>query len=361
MQEGFALHQIICDDEGEPVDYRFLEINPAFERLTGLSRDNVIGRTLLELMPQSEPHWIKTYGRVALTGQPTEFEEYSRELERYFRVRAFSPKRGKFGVIFSDETERRRSEEALRLLNEELEERVRQRTSEYEEINRELESFNYSVSHDLRAPLRHIDGYTTIFMDEFGDQVPPEGKAYLDRITRATRRMGTLIDALLELSRINRSSLHLADVNLSQVAAEVVALLRESSPGRRVDVSIEPDLHVQGDPQMFRVILDNLMGNAWKYSAKVDTAEIAIGSREMDGERVFFVRDNGAGFDMAYADKLFGPFQRLHGADEFEGTGIGLATVQRLIHRHGGRVWAEGEPGRGATFYFTVGEVAPCR
>jgi signal transduction histidine kinase len=217
--------------------------------------------------------------------------------------------------------------------------------------NAELEAFSYSVAHDLRSPLRSIDGFSQALIEDHADQLDAEGRQMLDRVRRAAQRLGMLIDDLLQFSRMNRGELHYGRVDLGAVAASVVAELREAEPSRQVEVVVAPDLMVEGDPQLLRVVLVNLLGNAWKFTGQAARPRVELGT---SGERSFFVRDNGVGFDMQYANKLFGPFQRLHGANEFPGTGIGLATVQRIVSRHGGRVWAEAAVGQGATFYFRL-------
>ena len=229
---------------------------------------------------------------------------------------------------------------------------------ELEATNRELEAFSYSVSHDLRAPLRSIDGFSQILVEDYADEIDEEGKDYLGRVRSASQRMGTLIDDILGLSRVTRGSMERKRLDLGALAEEVAEELREASPEREVQFSAQKGLEVWGDPKLLRVALINLIGNAWKFTAKNPGARVEFGMSEGLSQRgrvpVYYVRDNGAGFDQAYAGKLFGAFQRLHGANEFEGTGIGLATVQRVVHRHGGRIWAEGEVGRGATFFFTL-------
>jgi PAS domain S-box-containing protein len=249
-----------------------------------------------------------------------------------------------------DISARKQSEERIRQLNGAL----RERAAELEVINKELEAFSYSVSHDLRAPLRAMDGFSRILLDDYADQLDDKGRDRLARIRTATQRMAGLIDDLLKLSRVSRAELHRETVDVSALAQEVVEALRKDDPQREVEVSVQPGLTADADEHLLRVVLDNLLGNAWKYTGKTQQARIEMGARTEDGARIFYVRDNGAGFDMVYANKLFGAFQRLHDAGDFPGTGIGLATVQRVITKHGGKVWAEGAVGQGARFYFTL-------
>ena len=235
-----------------------------------------------------------------------------------------------------------------------LEEMVSQRTLELQEKNKELESFAYSVSHDLRSPLRAIDGFSRILTEDYENLLDDEGKQHFSRIRQASQRMGNLIDDLLELSRINRSEIVRQEIDLSARVQAVISRLDNPNRKRQVDFFVQPDVFIYGDDTLMEVVIANLIGNAWKYTEKNAAAKIEFGELQINGEPVYFVRDNGIGFDMKYADKLFGAFQRLVAYDEYPGTGIGLATVLRVINRHGGHIWAEGEPGKGATFYFTV-------
>lgn len=256
---------------------------------------------------------------------------------------------------------RRRMEREVRRLNEELEERVEQRTRELQEANHELEAFSYSVSHDLRAPLRHMDGFSRILQQEYATQLPEEARHYLDRVRSATTHMSNLVEDLLQLSRLGRQSPQLSRVALRNLVEEAQAETLSVAGDRTIEWRIGALPESEVDAHLFLQVWVNLLSNAIKFSRNQPKAVIEIGSLEKDGETVVFVRDNGAGFDPRYADKLFGVFQRLHRQDEFEGTGIGLATVQRIIKKHGGRVWAESQPGQGATFYFTVPTPVPHR
>jgi light-regulated signal transduction histidine kinase (bacteriophytochrome) len=235
-----------------------------------------------------------------------------------------------------------------------LNESLQQAKAATEVANRELEAFSYSVAHDLRAPLRSIDGFSQALLEDYADKLDDEGVQHLRYVREAAQEMGELIDGLLTLSRVARSELRREPVDLSRLARSVFAQLQKAAPDRRVETIVADDLMVEGDPRLLRVVLDNLIGNAWKFTRNRQAARIEVGALDRDGMRTCFVGDNGAGFDMAYAAKLFGVFQRLHSTTEFEGTGIGLATVQRIVSRHRGRVWAEGAVDAGATFSFTL-------
>jgi PAS domain S-box-containing protein len=249
-----------------------------------------------------------------------------------------------------DITERKKDEEKIRGLNEELKHKVVQ----LESANQELEAFSYSVSHDLRSPLRSIDGFSLALLEDYAGKLDAEGRDHLDRVRGATQRMAQLIDDLLKLSRVTRMEMKRERVNLSVVATQIAGRLRNSRPDRTAEFMVADDLIAFGDERLLTVVLENLFANALKFSEKKSQTVIEFGATLLDGKAVYFVRDNGAGFDMAYADKLFNPFQRLHQETEFPGTGIGLATVKRIVNRHGGRVWIEGEVEKGATVYFTL-------
>jgi PAS domain S-box-containing protein len=259
-----------------------------------------------------------------------------------------------FMAIIQDITGRRKSEDEIHNLNSSLEQRIKDRTVQLEASNKELEAFAYSISHDLRAPLRGIDGWSQALLEDNAEQLDEKGRLYLSRVRSETQRMGNLIDDLLELSRVTRSDMQTDAVNLSELAEGIMARLRDREPGRRVEFQLTKGLTVRGDRQLLETMLVNLLDNAWKFTSLREVAKIEFGSYRQDGREVFYVRDNGAGFNMNYSTKLFGAFQRLHKQNEYPGTGIGLATVQRIIHRHGGAIWTEAKPEEGATFFFTL-------
>ncbi|HET7143970.1 MAG TPA: ATP-binding protein, partial [Anaerolineales bacterium] len=298
------------------------------------------GRYAIEyrvIHPDGSVHWLAVQARIYLEG-----EGDSRHPIKWFGTS-------------QDITERKNSEEKIRELNEQLEQRVFERTAQLESANKELEAFSYSVSHDLRSPLRGIDGWSLALLEDYGSLLDEKGRSHLQRVRTETQRMGTLIDDILQLSRITRSEMNKEKVDLSAIAEAVAARLQETmTEGRQVIFNIQKGLTTNGDPKLLDVLLTNLLDNAFKFTSKKQMTDIWFGQTLIEDAPVFFIRDNGAGFDMASANKLFGAFQRMHRASEFPGTGVGLATAQRVIHRHGGKIWVESEVGQGTTFYFTL-------
>lgn len=340
-------------------------LNGAWRRISGYRVEKSLGRPLGEFLHPDDRPTIETDFKRVTAGVLGEFSCQLRLRTRKGEIRwieaAVRPMPGSNGHhrglagTLDDISARKVAELTLRNVNQELEARVRLRTAELEASNRELEAFSYSVSHDLRAPLRAIDGFTRILEEDLGERLDTALAEHLDRIRRATQRMAHLIDALIELARLTRQPLHKEQVDLSELALQIVDELRSEEPDRDVEIEITRDIVVNADRVLARVLLENLLRNAWKFSSERTPARIQFAVDLKNDRRVFCIQDNGAGFDMAFASNLFRPFSRLHSNAEFSGTGIGLATVQRIIQRHGGTIWAEAEAGQGARFCFTFG------
>ena len=336
-------------------EWRYTYTNPATARILCKSREELLGKNLWELWPQLADSPVgAAYRRAVAENLPVQVEAfYPEPLNTWFENRCYPSPEG-LSVFSTDIAARKQAEEEVQRLNAGLEQRVRDRTAQLEAANQELDAFAHSVSHDLRGPLRGIDGWSMALIEDFGPHLDDEARHYLGRVRSEAQRMGQLIDDLLRLSRVTREPLDRECMDLSALARCVADNLREIHASRQIDFAIQPGLTASGDARLLEVVLTNLLSNAVKFTGKLAAARIEVGRTENGGQPAFYVRDNGAGFDMAYARSLFGPFQRLHRSSEFPGTGIGLATVQRIVQRHGGSVWADAQVDRGATFYFTL-------
>ena len=358
-EEALNLHKEVLDNMSEGVylirvsDGIIVHTNLKFAQMFGYEPDEMIGKhvSIVNAPGEEEPDEVarKIIESLEETGSWSGEVHNVRKDGTLFwchaSVSTFEHKQ--YGTVWisihDDITERKRAEEA-----------VKEHATQLEASNQELEAFAYSVSHDLRAPLRSIDGFSQALLEDCADELDTQGKDYLERVRAGCQHMGQLIDDLLNLSRLTRREMHREAVDLSELAERIATRLRQAQAERQVEFVVVNDLIVQGDRTLLQVVLENLLGNAWKFTGTHPRARIEFGVAEVEGQPAYFVRDDGVGFDMAYADKLFGAFQRLHTVEEFPGTGIGLATVQRIVHRHGGRVWAEGAVEQGATFYFTL-------
>ena len=340
----------------DAAELRFERFNKAGEELLGVTRDQLIGKNDYDFFPKEQADFFIAADRETLAGgkvkdipeEPIQTAAGQRWLHTMkVPILDAAGKPQHLLGISEDITDRRRAEVEIRVAKEAA-----------EVANRELEAFSYSVAHDLRAPLRAIDGFSQALVEDHAAVLPADAQQFLDRIRRGASRMGELIDDLLQLSRVTRAELRRTSVDLSRIAEDVVTSLRAAHAGREIETVIAPELSVSGDARLLRIVLENLLGNAFKFTGKMERARIELGADRKNDERCYFVRDDGVGFDMAHAARLFQAFQRLHGQNEFDGTGIGLAIVNRIVHRHGGRIWAESARDAGATFYFTLGQEA---
>jgi PAS domain S-box-containing protein len=346
------------------LDGRITTWNDGAERIKGYRAEEIIGEHFSKFYAPEAVAADKPSVGLKIAAQEGRFEEEGWRVRKdgsgfwaNVVITALRDKTGRlhgFAKVTRNITERRQAEEDVERQRKEL----ARSNAGLLAANHELESFSYSVSHDLRAPLRTIDGFSHALLEDCDDRLDDVGKSHLNRIRAATQRMGMLIDDLLNLSRLSRTEMHTQSVDISALACSVAEGLRKAQPGRQIELRIESGLKTMADPGLLRAVLENLLSNAWKFTSKLVSARIEFGQAPANGSLAFFVRDNGAGFDPAYADRLFGAFQRLHAMSEFPGTGIGLATVQRIVHRHGGRIWAESAVDHGATFYFTLSDMA---
>jgi PAS domain S-box-containing protein len=345
---------------------RIVTWNQSCENLYGFSKAEALGSVSHKLLrtefPEPLPAIMERFRRDgAWIGELVHYRRDGSPVVVNSQWGLFSDEQGRPVRIVetnADISERKLVEHQIQELNAELEKRVGERTADLQATNKELEAFTYSVSHDLRAPLRHIAGFSKMLAEEYSGSLAPEARHYLKRIQDGIHRMGTLVDDLLSLTRIGRHELRVQVTGVESIVKDVIAELAPDVEKREVSWEISNLPYVEADPALLRVVFQNLLANAVKYTRPRQKATIEVGQTQIDGERVLFVRDNGVGFNMKYADKLFGVFQRLHRAEDFEGTGVGLATVQRVVQKHGGRIWADAELDKGATFYFTLKNTA---
>lgn len=351
IDEGFCIIEMLFDEQKKPIDYRFLMINASFEKQTGLS--DAVGKRMRDLAPNHEEHWFEIYGKIALTGESMRFENRAEQLHRWYDVYAFrfgNPEDLQVAILFNDITERKQAEETINLLNKELANNLHR----LESVNQELESFSFSVSHDLRSPLRAINSYSKILVEDYSDTLEAEAKKYVEVISKKSQKLGDLIDNLLTFSHLGKKEIVRNYVDTKMMVQAVIDDLCLHHSVNRSVFTIGHLYPGNGDKALLKQVWINLITNACKYSRNQASPSIEIGSSKKNTETIYYVKDNGVGFDMKLYDKLFGVFQRLHHESEFEGTGVGLAIVQRIISRHGGKVWAEAKLNEGATFYFSL-------
>lgn len=358
LKESEANYRRMVETAGEGIwisdpGGKTLFVNQRMLEIIGYSREEIGERPPLDFMPQTQRASVLDFRARLKQGVSVHSEREFRHKDgrAVHTLMSVTPQFDASGkhlsnlAMYSDITERKKAEAALH-----------RRTHELEVANKELEAFSYSVSHDLRAPLRSMEGFSDIVLEDYGAKLDAQGKEYLRHIQSSSQLMARLIDDILKLGRISRAEMDFERVDLSELARTVAEEIRSTQPGRQAEFVIAPGMTAYGDLPLLKILLQNLLENAWKYTGKSELARIEVGVMPQNGEDVFFIKDNGVGFDMTYAGKLFHPFQRLHSEMEFSGTGIGLAIVQRIVRRHGGRAWGEGEAGKGATFYFTIGE-----
>ncbi|MGE5676748.1 MAG: ATP-binding protein, partial [Pseudomonadota bacterium] len=354
MLNGFIVFEPALNREGRMVDIRFADINPGFELQSGFRREEAVGKTWRELYGFPNKN-LGIYRRILETGEAEQFETFYHQNQHYYQISAFRISEGKIGAVVDNITDYRRAINEITTLNEELEQRVTERTEELQSVVNELEAFTYTVSHDLKSPLRAVDGYSRIIMEDYGPELVEDAAQMLQNIRAICRDMIDMINKLLQYSTTSRTELSKEKVDTGTMIRSIFNELMAADPGRNIRLSVETGLPaVYADKVMIRQVFYNILSNGIKFTRTREQAVICVGCTITTEEYIFYIRDNGVGFDMEYSRKLFGIFQRLHTADEFEGSGIGLVTVKKIIQRHGGRVWIEGKTGEGAEVFFTL-------
>jgi PAS domain S-box-containing protein len=352
MTEGVALHEIIYNREGAAVDYTILDVNPAYQTHTGIDRENAPGRRASELYGSGVAPFLDIYGQVAATGESIRFETYFEPMQKHFSISVFSPIAGQFATVFKDITERKRAEEELRQYRDHLEELVTERTAELEKANAELSQYAYVVSHDLRAPIRAINGYSLFLQEDCMGQLGDDCLEYIQGIAESARRMDALVVDLLEYSRIGRIQIEKSEVDTGKLLEQIATNLNLEKQARVILPTSAPVIRAQS--MRLEQIFTNLLSNAVKFHRPDTDSVIAVEWADRGDRWEFSVRDNGIGIEEQHQKTIFGIFQRLHTQEEYEGTGIGLAIVRKVVEEHGGQVWVQSTPGQGAVFSFTL-------
>jgi PAS domain S-box-containing protein len=348
MTEGFSLDEIICDEAGTPCDLRYLAVNPAFERHTGLKSADIVGRTTLELFPDAEPVWFERYGKVAITGEPAHFEARFGPLDRWFEVRAFRTGPGRFAAMFMDITERKQAEEALR-----------QAVGELKRSNQDLEQFAYVASHDLQEPLRQVRAFVSLLQTRHADKLDGKAAEYFQFVCDGAARMSSLVQGLLDYARVGSNQKRHEPASCQMALDEASANLRASIDESHARITHDDLPTVMAEPTQLEQLFQNLIGNAIKFHRDGVPPQVHVGCRRDGQEWVLSVRDNGIGIAPEYREQVFMIFQRLHGRGKYPGTGIGLAICKKIVERHGGKMWVESKPGEGSTFCLTLSAAVP--
>lgn len=360
MTESFVYQKVIRDDLGNTIDFVILELNDSFEKLCGIKKEELVNKSINKILPGTcidGIDWFDIYDHIVQTGKSFTFDYCLKSKNKWFSISAYSPQEGYFATLFHDITQQKLLEESLNELNMQLESKVNLRTRDLEESNKALQAFSYSVSHDLRAPLRAINGFSNILLSEFAPKLGTEGKRLLTVISDNAVKMDDLINGLLSMAKVAKSELQKSLINTHTMVMECLQSLVPEVAKDRYIIDLEELPEVFGDPVLIRQVWYNLIENALKFSQTRDLVRIKISGKSTDQFVEFGIRDNGVGFSSEHKDKLFQTFQRLHHPSEFEGTGIGLALVERIIQKHGGKVWAEGEPNQGARFFFSLPKI----